>query len=148
MSTGSAAKRFAQGKRNLDDAIALLPTPKASDTNGPGTHGTGGPDMRTVVHLLPTPAARDWKSSASNQHGKNSRPLNEVAALLPTPTVADADGTRAARGGAGSDELLLTGIARQVWSGEPTDPPSDAGSSSSVDLHRHPSLWDDVEDAS
>ncbi|MFC4494052.1 hypothetical protein ACFPA8_07890 [Streptomyces ovatisporus] len=38
-----------------------------------------------VVHLLPTPTARDWKSGASNQHGKNSRPLNEVALTLPEP---------------------------------------------------------------
>lgn len=38
-----------------------------------------------VVHLLPTPTARDWKSGASNLHGKNSRPLNEVV-LLKTPT--------------------------------------------------------------
>jgi hypothetical protein len=30
----------------------------------------------------PTPAARDWKSSESRQHDKNSRPLNQVAALL------------------------------------------------------------------
>jgi len=29
----------------------------------------------------PTPAARDWKSSASNKHGINARPLNEVARL-------------------------------------------------------------------
>lgn len=39
-----------------------------------------------VVHLLPTPTARDWKSGASNQHGKNSRPLNEfVVGRLPEP---------------------------------------------------------------
>ena len=27
----------------------LLPTPRASDGNGPGHHGTGGPDLRTVI---------------------------------------------------------------------------------------------------
>ncbi|WP_326698737.1 DNA cytosine methyltransferase [Streptomyces sp. NBC_01754] len=38
------------------------------------------------VSLLPTPAARDWKSGASNLLGRNSRPLNEVVVnLLPTP---------------------------------------------------------------
>lgn len=42
--------------------------------------------------LLPTPAARDWKSGASNLHGVNSRPLNEVAVLLPSPTASDGAG--------------------------------------------------------
>jgi hypothetical protein len=45
-----AAKRYEEGRRNLDDAVALWPTP----------------------------SARDWKSGSSNQHEKNSRPLNEV----------------------------------------------------------------------
>ncbi|NUK08624.1 DNA cytosine methyltransferase [Streptomyces lunaelactis] len=40
--------------------------------------------------LLPTPAARDWKSGASNLLGRNSRPLNEVVVnLLPTPKASD-----------------------------------------------------------
>lgn len=28
---------------------ALLPTPRASDANGPGFHGQGGPDLRTII---------------------------------------------------------------------------------------------------
>ncbi len=32
--------------------LTLLPTPTTSDTNGAGLHGTGGPDLRTVVHQL------------------------------------------------------------------------------------------------
>ncbi|MDT0545596.1 DNA cytosine methyltransferase [Streptomyces lonegramiae] len=40
--------------------------------------------------LLPTPAARDWKSGASNLLGRNARPLNEVVVnLLPTPKASD-----------------------------------------------------------
>ncbi|MGW5583760.1 DNA cytosine methyltransferase [Streptomyces sp. NPDC003857] len=35
-----------------------------------------------AVSLLPTPAARDWKSGASNLLGTNARPLNEVAVNL------------------------------------------------------------------
>ncbi|MFD5160541.1 DNA cytosine methyltransferase [Streptomyces hawaiiensis] len=35
-----------------------------------------------VVSLLPTPAARDWKSGASNLLDRNARPLNEVAVNL------------------------------------------------------------------
>ncbi|SDE83698.1 DNA cytosine methyltransferase [Streptomyces griseoaurantiacus] len=42
------------------------------------------------VSLLPTPAARDWKSGASNLLGRNARPLNEVVVnLLPTPKALD-----------------------------------------------------------
>jgi DNA (cytosine-5)-methyltransferase 1 len=42
------------------------------------------------VSLLPTPAARDWKSGASNLLGRNARPLNEVVVnLLPTPKASD-----------------------------------------------------------
>ncbi|MGW6098754.1 DNA cytosine methyltransferase [Streptomyces sp. NPDC055157] len=38
--------------------------------------------------LLPTPAARDWKSGASNLMARNSRPLNEVVVnLLPNQAV-------------------------------------------------------------
>ena len=37
----------------------MLPTPRANDANGAGTHGTGGSDLRTVVRLLPTPNTRD-----------------------------------------------------------------------------------------
>ncbi|SHK55830.1 DNA (cytosine-5-)-methyltransferase [Actinacidiphila paucisporea] len=42
------------------------------------------------MRLLPTPAARDWKSGASNLLSTNSRPLNEVVVnLLPTPEASD-----------------------------------------------------------
>jgi DNA (cytosine-5)-methyltransferase 1 len=47
-------------------------------------------DTPAGLTLLPTPAARDWKSGASNLLGVNSRPLNEVAVnLLPTPTAGN-----------------------------------------------------------
>ncbi len=35
-----------------------------------------------IAKLLPTPAARDWKSSASNLVGTNARPLNEIIRSL------------------------------------------------------------------
>ena len=45
---------------------------------------------RGGMSLLPTPAARDWKSGASNLLGRNARPLNEVVVnLLPTPKASD-----------------------------------------------------------
>lgn len=37
------------------------------------------PAAAEPLSLLPTPAARDWKSGASNLMGENSRPLNEFA---------------------------------------------------------------------
>lgn len=39
-----------------------LPTPRASDANGSGTHGDGGMDLRTAVQLLPTPTAQAAKT--------------------------------------------------------------------------------------
>lgn len=37
----------------------LLPTPRASDKNGPGVHGKGGQDLRTTVSPLPASTATD-----------------------------------------------------------------------------------------
>ena len=52
---------------NLWDLPHLLPTPRTSDTNGPGKRGEGGQDLRTAVSLLlPTPTSRDHK-------GRNQR---------------------------------------------------------------------------
>lgn len=53
----------------------------------PGHEVAGAP---AGLSLLPTPAARDWKSGASNLLGRNARPLNEVVVnLLPTPKASD-----------------------------------------------------------
>lgn len=62
----------------------LLPTPTVSDTNGAGAHGTGGPDLRTAVSVLPTPRATRGGSAT------------ETVALLPTPSASvanDGEGT-------------------------------------------------------
>lgn len=40
----------------LTDYVTKWPTPRASDANGPGEHGTGGPDLRTAVHRANQPA--------------------------------------------------------------------------------------------
>jgi DNA-cytosine methyltransferase len=50
----------------LTDYVTKWPTPRTSDSNGPGRHGTGGLDLRTAVaeaERWPTPVARDWKGS-------------------------------------------------------------------------------------
>jgi hypothetical protein len=84
----------------------LLPTPEASDGTGGrvssemgGSRPSGSKRAVTVstavAHLLPTPAARDWKSGQSNIMDRNARPLNEVVEmLLPTPTALDSHGSR------------------------------------------------------
>jgi len=64
--------------------LTLLPTPTSSDTNGAGAHGTGGPDLRTAV------------------------------SLLPTPSVADGMGGHLSRSGDRSHELLLPGVAKRL----------------------------------
>ena len=51
--------------------LALLPAPTVSDTNGAGAHGTGGPDLRTAVALLPTPRATDGTKGGPNQRGSS-----------------------------------------------------------------------------
>ena len=70
-----------------DGPVNLLPTPRTSDTNGAGLHGTGGPDLRTAVTLLPTPQARDWKDSNSGSPAEIDRRtpnLGAVSHYLPT----------------------------------------------------------------
>ncbi|MBC3986612.1 DNA cytosine methyltransferase [Streptomyces sp. AC536] len=72
--------------------VSLLPTSVASDGDrGSLTYSRGNPTLSGAVHsLLPTPAARDWKSGASNLLGRNARPLNEVVVnLLPKPKASD-----------------------------------------------------------
>ena len=48
-------------------SVSLLPTPRASDSNGGGLHGTGGLDLRTAIDLLPTPRATDGTKGGPNQ---------------------------------------------------------------------------------
>lgn len=61
----------------------MLPTPKASDRYGAGPHGDGGPNLRTVISLLPTPAVNDmgvshtpatwdvWTRALAARHGND-----------------------------------------------------------------------------
>ena len=100
----------------------LLPTPRTTDTTGPGAHGQGGLDLRTAVTLLPTPRASDGEKGGPNQRGSSGDlTMPSVAPrLLPTPSVADTTGGRRSRSGDRSDELLLNGIAHYGRFGEYT----------------------------
>ncbi len=55
---------------------------EAQGRHEPPHGGDEAPSAPGVVSLLPTPAARDWKSGASNLLERNARPLNEVAVNL------------------------------------------------------------------
>ncbi|MFD3870378.1 DNA cytosine methyltransferase [Streptomyces sp. NPDC058623] len=55
-----------------------------ADRSNPAFGPTG------ILKLLPTPAARDWKSGASNLLGRNARPLNETVVNLLGRTQVDA----------------------------------------------------------
>jgi hypothetical protein len=71
----------------LPSASAGVPTPRATDgtKGGPNQRGSSGDLMlpSAVAQLLPTPAARDWKSGQSNLMDANARPLNEVIVNMP-----------------------------------------------------------------
>lgn len=75
-------------------APALLPTPGANDHTGPEGEtrrarqeegSTGGPSLRDLPKMLPTPMGNDWKGGMSGQFQ-----LSDAARLLPTP-VANPD---------------------------------------------------------
>ncbi|UVN55662.1 DNA cytosine methyltransferase [Streptomyces albus] len=64
--------------------------PETARRDEPAHRGDQASGAGAGVRLLPTPAARDWKSGASNLLGRNARPLNEVVVnLLPTPKASD-----------------------------------------------------------
>lgn len=90
----------------LPRVIANLPAPKASDTNGPGQHGTGGLDLRTAVMSLPTPRASDGPHDGPNQTGSG---LTPAIAALPAPVTSDGERENETYGG--GNETLLGALA-------------------------------------
>jgi DNA (cytosine-5)-methyltransferase 1 len=80
----------ARGGEGVGAGLTLLPTPRASDTNGAGAHGQGGMDLRTAASLLPTPRATDGTKGGPNQRGSSGDlMLPSAVHLLPTPAVND-----------------------------------------------------------
>ncbi|WP_406284767.1 DNA cytosine methyltransferase [Embleya sp. NBC_00896] len=63
--------------------LSLLPTPRVSDANGTGLHGSGGADLRTTVSLLPTPRATDGDKGGPNQRGRRANDVALPAAVQP-----------------------------------------------------------------
>ena len=50
----------------IESGGRLLPSPRTTDMNGPGVHGTGGQDLRTTISLLPTTTAMDAHASGGS----------------------------------------------------------------------------------
>lgn len=99
-SAETAALRMGQGRRNLDDALALLPTPTANDygTTNNGKRGDGSTMARRG--LIPTPTASDANSSGSRNTATSkahpgvsltdwARGDGGTGRLLPTPQAQD-----------------------------------------------------------
>lgn len=93
----------------------LLPTPRTTDGHGPGWHGEGGQDLRTVAAwvLLKTPTAQlavngGSQDPAKRREGGHGPTLaDEVEHLLPTPDATH--GRKTTRTG-----LLLPGVAETL----------------------------------
>ena len=111
---------WARPANGSGEAIALLPTPRATDgtKGGPqdptkrraGGHSVSIEDAVHGLTLLPTPTTEPM---TSNGHARN---LGKEVQLLPTPSVADTQGGRKSRSGERNGELLLNGIAyTQRW---------------------------------
>lgn len=111
---------------------SLLPTPEAKlADSGPDyaratRAGSGGDDLTTtLLRLLPTPTARDWKDGTSAGTVPTNALLGrQVWTLLPTPTASDSEGGHLTRS---DGSQLLPGIARGLSLGESTARQSDGG---------------------
>lgn len=69
---------------------ALLPTTRTSDYTGKSEHGEGGLDLQSTIAMLPTPTARDFRSTGPSETTRGHAPcLTAIPALLPTPAVND-----------------------------------------------------------
>jgi DNA (cytosine-5)-methyltransferase 1 len=113
-SLGSALRGTAAawGGEGASSGVTLLPTPEAKlATSGPdyaraGRPQSGGHDLTTAIHLLPTPAVNDmgegktveawdgWTDRMKAKHGNGHGASLAIEAqrLLPTPTTRDHKG--------------------------------------------------------
>ena len=139
MSPVGARRRFAAGRRNLEDAAALLlPTPAVRDVKGVSArpdrvHADGTPGRPTgtqlpnaVTALLPTPRASDGEKGGPNQRGSSGDLMlpSAVAQLLPTPMANRSGHNRSPSPGAAvrpsltrMDKLLPTPTATDANAG-------------------------------
>lgn len=107
---------------------SLLPTPTANDMTGAegptrvarrGEGTTGGPSLRDLSHLLPTPRAARGASQT------------ETVRMLPTPTSMDSH----ASGGSDPSNVTLTDAVVRTSLGARTNPRFDGGNTPSDEPH-------------
>jgi hypothetical protein len=122
----------------IERDCSSLPTPTASDTNGPGLHGTGGPDLRTVITTLPTPKAGDGERGRDLPRLRadtQSRELATAVVNLPTPTSQAAKHpTMDDRGPGTPDDANLWSVVGRLL---PTPAVNDMGAG------KDPQAWDE-----
>lgn len=117
-SAETAAQRMADGRRNLEDAVALLPTPTARDAERGAGWGTqpGRPLSEVIVDLLPTPTARDGMSGPGHAASAEGTPdLRTLAAWLPTPRASDASKDGPNQRGSSGDVMLPAAVQPERW---------------------------------
>jgi DNA (cytosine-5)-methyltransferase 1 len=107
-SPDTARDRLDSGRRNLDDATALLPTPNA--THGRPTSRTG-PLLDGIADLLPTPTAQNVHGAGSHGSGGD----NLQTALLPTPRASDATKGGPNQRGSSGDLMLPSAVQPGRW---------------------------------
>jgi len=124
--------RPAAGRVDGDAAVlSLLPSPRTSDANGAGLHGTGGMDLRTAVSLLPTPAVNDmgasytpetwdaWTARMKSEHGNGNGHGNslsiEALRLMPTPRATDGSKGGPNQAGSSGDLMLPSAVQPERW---------------------------------
>jgi hypothetical protein len=114
------------------EVARLLPTPRTTDSHGPGEHEQGGADLRTTISLLPTPCARDHKDSTASPAAL-ARHSPPIVALLPTPTAVTRDRSEEEIESRRNERSNGQNLDMLPWSGGLTAPPSRAGKPSSDD---------------
>jgi DNA (cytosine-5)-methyltransferase 1 len=120
---GGGAAAAGLGGRPAD--LTLLPSPRTSDTNGPGMHGDGGLDLRTAVTLLPTPTMTNAHGNTENNRGDRLLP-GVVLDLLPTPRATD--GTKGGPNQRGSSgDLMLPSAVTHLLPTPTTEPTTGNG---------------------
>lgn len=64
---GTLRSTYLQDAVKYQAGVRSYPTPRVSDGNGPGEHGTGGPDLRTVI-ARGTSTRQTWGTPTSRDH--------------------------------------------------------------------------------
>jgi hypothetical protein len=148
--------------QNLENALALLPTPTVNDM-GAGKdpqkwqewteemrqkHGNGNGHGRSLeqeaVALLPTPTAQAAKHLLDDRGLGTPDDCNlwSVAGrLLPTPRAQEPGSTTVGYG-----KNLIEVVTGRPQNGDNTSQPSDDGNTSSDDQHQTPQLWEQQAD--